>query len=202
MADPEREVRRARLDDIDETSAVLALAFADYPWTRWTVDDKDHLARIRSLQRLVMVELAFPYGEIWISLQGGSIVSVSVWMKPRPPVPAGIVASVATQTAVLEGDRHTRSSAAESILASLRPSAPHYYLGAVGTRPDCQGKGHGRAVLQPVIAAADTDGVALYLETSTASNVHFYSQLGFHISGEADPPGGGPHVWGMSRTTP
>jgi GNAT superfamily N-acetyltransferase len=166
------------------------------------VDDKDHVARIRSLQRLVMVELALPYGEVWISLQAGSIVSASVWMRPRPPVPADVAASVATQTAALEGDRHTHSSAAASLLASLRPSAPHYYLGAVGTRPDCQGAGHGRAVLQPVIAAADKDPVVLYLETSTASNVRFYSQLGFRISGEADAPGGGPHVWGMWRTTP
>jgi ribosomal protein S18 acetylase RimI-like enzyme len=195
-------VRRARLDDIDETSEVLAAAFSDYPWTRWTVDDEEHLSRIRSLQHLAMAELALPYGQVWISLHCGRIVSAAVWMDPNPPIPPEVLASVAAQSAALEGGRHNQAMVAESVLASLRPSEPHYYLGAVGTRPEHQREGRGRAVLQPVIASADEHRVDLYLETSSPSNVNFYSRLGFRISGEVDVPNGGPHVWAMLRTTP
>jgi GNAT superfamily N-acetyltransferase len=201
VAAPEPEVRCARLDDIDEASEVLSAAFADYAWTRWSVDDDEHLWRIRSLQRLAMAELALPYGQIWLSVDGGSIVSVAVWMEPNPPVPPNVLASVAARSADLEGSRHTQSAAAEAAVASLRPAAPHYYLGAVGTRPDRQGEGFGCAALQPVLTAADEDGVAAYLETSTASNVQFYEHLGFRISAETDVPDGGPHVWAMVRAT-
>jgi GNAT superfamily N-acetyltransferase len=202
VADQKLEVRRAGLDDIDEISQLLAAAFSDYSWTRWTVDDEEHLSRIRSLQRLAMAELALPYGQIWIAVHGGNIVSAAVWMEPNPPIPPEVLTSVAAQSAALEGTRHAQSASAESALASFRPSTPHYYLGAVGTRPDRQREGHGRAVLEPVIRLADQSGVALYLETSTASNVTFYASLGFRVSGELDVPGGGPHVWAMLRTTP
>jgi GNAT superfamily N-acetyltransferase len=148
-----------------------------------------------------MAGLALPYGQIWLSVDGESIVSAAVWMEPTPAVPPEVLASVAARSATLEGSRHTQSAAAEAAVASLRPAAPHYYLGAVGTRPDRQGEGRGRAVLQPVLAAADKDGVAAYLETSTASNVQFYERLGFRISAEVDVPDGGPHVWAMVRTT-
>jgi ribosomal protein S18 acetylase RimI-like enzyme len=121
-------------------------------------------------------------------------------MNPGPPVPPGVLADLAVRSADLEGARHAHSAAAESLLASLRPPSPHLYLGAVGTRPDCQQHGHGSRVLQPVLELADRQRTDVYLETSAAANVAFYAALGFRISGEADAPGGGPHVWAMLRS--
>jgi ribosomal protein S18 acetylase RimI-like enzyme len=196
------EVRRAAIADVDEIANVLAAAFGDYPWTRWTVDEDGHHARIRSLQRLAMTELAFPYGQVWVTLDAaGGIASGAVWMDPDALIPPEVLLAFADQSAVLEGTCHPRRAAAELILASLRPRSAHYYLGAVGTRPDCQRSGHGRAVLQPILAEADLTGVDAYLETSTESNLRLYSALGFHVVGEVDVPGGGPHVWAMLRSS-
>ena len=55
-------VRRAADCDVDEASAVLADAFADYPWTRWTVESHRHRERVEGLQRLSMDRIALPYG--------------------------------------------------------------------------------------------------------------------------------------------
>ena len=46
--------------DVDRASDVLGLAFADYPWTRWVVDGRDHVGRITELQRLFLQHLALP----------------------------------------------------------------------------------------------------------------------------------------------
>ncbi|KAJ3342917.1 hypothetical protein HDU93_000576 [Gonapodya sp. JEL0774] len=54
-----------------------------------------------------------------------------------------------------------------------------YYLHQLGTRSGQQGKGLGRKVLQPVLAAADKEGKRVYLESSNTKNLPFYERLGF-----------------------
>jgi GNAT superfamily N-acetyltransferase len=195
------EVRRAETSDIDEVSDVLASACHDYPWTRWTIDADDHRARIRSLQRLTVTKLAFPYGQVWVSLDpNGEIASAAVWMDPSLSPPPEVLRDVASESAVLEGSRHPHARAAQLALESVCQTSPHYYLGAVGTRPDRQRGGYGRAVLQPVLDLVDQTRIDACLETSTESNLRFYAALGFGVIGEVDAPGGGPHVWAMLRS--
>ena len=61
------ETRRAGPDDLRPASEVLGEAFADYPWTRWTVDPDDHQARITRLQLLALENLGMAFGEVWLS---------------------------------------------------------------------------------------------------------------------------------------
>ncbi len=46
------QVRAAVHDDVPVAAAVLADAFPDHPWTRWTVDADDHTRRLTELFRL------------------------------------------------------------------------------------------------------------------------------------------------------
>lgn len=194
------EVRRADLQDVDAAAAVLADAFSDYAWTRWTVDADDHTARIDGLQRLFIEQIALPYGEVWVAEdERATIVSVAIWMAPTSSVPESDVEATAQTQAELEGDRHDASVLAEAACMPLRPVVPHYYLGAVGTRADRQRQGLATAVLAPVLDRALAENAVVYLETSDRGNVEFYERLGFAITGGIDVPGGGPHVWGMSR---
>ena len=200
MSAPHPLVRRASVADIQRASAVLADAFSDYPWTRWTVAADDHEERVRNLQRLAMERIALPHGEIWVAIDSdGAIASVAVWMLPTSTVPAAAVRAMAAQQATFEGSRHEASIRAEEHVASLRPTSAHYYLGAVGTRRDCQRNGFGSAVLVPVLERARAETVEVFLETSSPENVEFYAALGFETVAETDLPGGGPHVWAMVR---
>ena len=193
------EVRPGTLDDVEAAAAVLAQAFADSPWTRWTVDPEYHIDRIASLQRLVIERAVLPFGELWVASVGTEVVGAAMWIHPdRVPHPA-VWSSMSAETAALEGSRHNASVMAEEMLAFLKPPTRHYYLGAVGVVPARQGRGIGAALLNPVLRRADDESVEVYLETSTDSNVAFYAALGFVVTGEHQIPDGGPHVWAMSR---
>lgn len=58
-------------------------------------------------------------------------------------------------------------------------SPPHWYLGYLGTRRGRQGQGLGTQMLRQVLAAADTDGVPAYLESSGEPNLPLYERSGF-----------------------
>ena len=82
-----------------------------------------------------------------------------------------------------------------------RLRAPHYYLAALGTDPPHQGKGVGSALIEPVLARADREGIPAYLESSKETNVPFYRKHGFEVVQELAVPNG-PRVWAMLRPAP
>lgn len=75
---------------------------------------------------------------------------------------------------------------------------PHCYVPLLGVRPDFQGKGLSRAVMQPVFDRADRDGVPVYLETVPEANVAIYRKLGFALVGNRTLSRGLPN-WEMVR---
>ena len=65
-----------------------------------------------------------------------NVMSVAVWMLPNSAPPASVLDEIGAARATLEGARHEASVKAEVCVAALRPTTPHYYLGAVGARRD------------------------------------------------------------------
>jgi len=68
------------------------------------------------------------------------------------------------------------------------PRNPHWYLQAVGSVPEAQGRGLGARVLEPLLTTCDTEGLPAYLESSNPRNLAFYRRLGFEITGEITSP--------------
>jgi hypothetical protein len=97
---------------------VLGLAFADYPWTRWVVDGRDHVGRITELQRLFLQHLALPYGRASVTTVAGVVQSVASWFDTAAELPADIGAALGPVVAALEGDRHDASAAADAELTA------------------------------------------------------------------------------------
>jgi GNAT superfamily N-acetyltransferase len=193
------ETRRGTRFDLNRASEVLGEAFADYPWTRWTVDPEDHVRRVTALQRLALQHYGLPFGHVWVCAVDGVVHSVAVWMDSAVDVPSTVDEELLPLVIALEGSRHDASLAAERDVHDWRPDRRHYYLGAIGTTPARQGRGLGRAALTPTLRLADDEGVCAYLETSSAANVAFYSKLGFEVADHRRISGGGPEVWAMLR---
>ncbi|HVE93329.1 MAG TPA: GNAT family N-acetyltransferase [Acidimicrobiales bacterium] len=196
------EVRRAEVEDLDDLADVLGAAFADYPWTRWTVDGRDHVRRITALQRLALEHLGLPYGDVWIATVDDVIQSVAVWMDSAVTIPDSATAAIAAEQAGLEGDRHAASAEAEAQTQSMRPEGRHYCLAAVATLPSAQRQGLATRVIAPGLAHSEAAGLTAYLETSAETNVQFYEDNGFEVTCYQRIAGDGPPVWAMTRDPP
>jgi GNAT superfamily N-acetyltransferase len=72
---------------------------------------------------------------------------------------------------------------------------PHWYTMVVGVDPAFQGQGLGRALLEPVMEKARTEGVPVYLETAQPKNVSFYKKIGFNVLRELNEPTSGLDLW-------
>jgi hypothetical protein len=193
------ETRRARHEDLERASEVLGEAFADYPWTRWTVDPDNHQERITRLQLLALENLGLPFGEVWLSGLEGTIQSVAVWMDSAVPVPSSVSRALNPVVAHLEGSRHDASLAAEREIEGWRPTQRHFILAVLGTAPARQKEGLGARTLVPGLTTADRQGAGSFLETSSVSNLAFYSTFGFEVIGHKRLEGDGPDVWAMYR---
>ena len=178
---------------------MLGEAFADYPWTRWTVDPEDHVRRVTALQRLALQHYGLPFGHVWVSAVDGVVHSVAVWMDSAVDVPSTVDEQLRPLMVTLEGSRHDASLAAEHERARL--AAGTASLLPRRDRNDARdaGQGAGPRALTPTLTLADDEGVCAFLETSSASNVAFYSKLGFEVADHRRISGGGPDVWAMLR---
>ena len=79
-----------------------------------------------------------------------------------------------------------------------RVKVPHWYLMLLGADPAYQRQGAGTALLQPVLAMSDRDGVPAYLETQKPENVPWYHRFGFEVIEEIKVTGA-PQMWAMRR---
>lgn len=192
--------RPATEADVDRAAEVLGLAFHDYPWTRWTVDAHDHVARITELQRLCLVHFGLPHGQVWVTEVEGVIQCIAQWVDTARTVPAEVYEPLGPRFAELEGDRAAASAAAEAESHGWRPPQRHLYLATMGTTPEHQGRGLGVLTLGPGLRFADEHGLPACLETSLEMNVRIYGRLGFEVVRHwriAD--GAGPGLWLMQR---
>ena len=194
-------VRRATIEDLQCLSTTLALAFADYPWTSWTVAADEHHHRLTGLFAMNIREFGLKLGEVWVT---EDYAAVAVWMPPDEAGDEakgsgdGPTASLRVEREALIGDRLPQAEEAGTLVEAHRPTAPHWYLVSMGTRPDRQGRGLGSVVLAPVLERCDAERVPAYTETSAPRNVGFYHRHGFEVYAELDVPDG-PHVWLMWR---
>lgn len=195
----ETSTRLARTTDLDRAAGVLADAFADSPWTRWTVDASDHERRIMALQRIALEHFALAFGGVSVTAVNGVVHSVAAWSDSAMVSAAPVDSDVASAVAELEGDRHDASKAADRLVDPLRPRTRHLHLGTVGTSRAMQGRGLGTLTLAPLFRSSAETGLDVWLETSTESNVAFYARLGFEVADQVTIEGGGPEVWLMRR---
>lgn len=191
------EARDANGVDIGPMVEALARAFHDDPAMIWAFGDRP-AARLRRLRRFfrdqtrnhrrrgrVLTSDGQPGGAFWDPPDGWR----TSWPSLLRSVPVMVPAVGPRLPKVLRGlERIERA----------HPREPHWYLAVLGTDPAHQGTGVGRALVEPVLAQCDAEGVGAYLESSKESNVPYYERFGFAVTGQIDLPDG-PPLWPMWR---
>lgn len=171
-------------DEEPAAARLLAAAFREDPVARWMYpDDATYEARYTAMMtRMLRVTRA---RSRTLRTTGGC----AIWIPPGQP-PLTVAEQVRMVPAAARFHRPLRSLALLDRASRVHPhEPPHWYLFVVGSDPAQRGQGHGKAVIEPVLAECDTDGLPAYLESSNSENISFYERLGFVVTGEISRPG-------------
>ncbi|MHB8681843.1 MAG: GNAT family N-acetyltransferase [Acidimicrobiales bacterium] len=176
----------------------LSDAFFDDPVMSWILaDDASRKRRLAQMFGVLLKGHYLPLGTVWTT---DDVAGAALWAPPgRAVVPTPTVLRYGPWLIRALGKNTLRALRALTHVEKLHPKEPHWYLGVLGTRTARQGSGVGSAVLGPVLRRCDETGVPAYLESSKHSNIAFYRQHGFEVTGEIQLPLGGPVVWPMWR---
>lgn len=198
------EVVRLAKHQIREAGQALGRAFHDYPVAKWCCPDE--AKRVPRLKWYMTFAVRYGHtygGEVYIT--AGRVDGAAIWLPPGE-FPMGnfrllragmILAPLRLGPAVLA--RFMRYSDYVEQLHRQDTPPRHWYLQRLGVEPSRQGQGIGSALMEPVLARADADGLPCYLETEDARNLPLYRRHGFEVMTEGDVPKGAPHVWTMVR---
>jgi GNAT superfamily N-acetyltransferase len=75
-------------------------------------------------------------------------------------------------------------------------------LAPVAVHPDHWGKGHASALIRPMLARLDTEGIPCWLATQNERDVSIYRHFGFQIAKQGLLPTIGLPYWTMERSAP
>jgi len=194
-------VRGARRDEAAVLGAVLADAFAEDPVFAWLIPPQ--LRGRDSRMRTFFTSMSRGYlrqGKPCYVTNDTS--AAALWAAPGGwAMPLSQIILEAAPSGLAFRHRLLRALRTQLQIERLHAakSAPHWYLGYLGTRGDRQGQGLGTQMLQHVLTGLDTDGVPAYLESSNERNLPLYERNGFRITGELRALGYGPAIWCMWR---
>ena len=168
---------------------ITAEAFANDPVNRYVFGKPQS---IRSMFRVMAREMYLPDGVSFIHPAGGA----TMWMPPgmnAAPSQLGRLKFALGQWKHGTFGAIPRALALSKKMHDWHPTDPHFYLFAIGTTAGARGKGVGKSLLAPVLAACDAAGLPVYLENSNPANSGFYGAHGFErmgvfeIDGEGSP---------------
>jgi GNAT superfamily N-acetyltransferase len=192
-------IRKATLADRADVLAALTDAFRDDAIIRYQfTDDATYKARGAAFFGHYF-DVRLEGGEIFVA---GDVAGAALW---NPPGGNRLGADHVQEhwrhnvVPALAVDEVERYETFKKVLDAMTPAQPHWYLGLLGTRPERQGTGVARSLLEPMLARADAEALPVFLETGMPGNVEFYRRFGFETITEDTVPGG-PTVWGLLRS--
>jgi len=188
---------------VEEAGEMLGRAFHDNPMSLYIFPDDGERTRHLGWMLGTSARYGHLYGEVYTTTD--RVDGAAVWLTPEsPPIDRETAgrAGMAEMPQRMGQEPFQRLMTMKSHMDELRrrdAPEPHWYLWVLGVDPPRQGQGVGSALLQPVLARADGEGLPCYLETDKPVNVSFYRRHGFAVLVEDDLPGGGMHYWTMKR---
>jgi GNAT superfamily N-acetyltransferase len=199
VADP--SIDRLRPDELNGAIASTSRAFWPDPLFGFFARDEVHEHRVMPIFLGAMIRDASKHGQVWAARDGERVVGSASWLPPGA-LPRGQRREARIYAACARALTFGRNRRVGLRLLDLvekhHPTEPHWYLAVLGVDPRLQGRGLGRALVQPVLDRCDREIVPAYLETQKPENLPFYERFGFRVTDEIGVPGS-PSVWLMWR---
>lgn len=180
-------IRRMTRADMTAVCEVIGLAFADNPSTLANVRGDRTKAR-RVMQDAVRVaKFGRPWSDALVAVQDDIVVgalNAAEWPHCQlgmaekiktVPTMAWIMKSALPRAFTMMNKREARD-----------PHEPHWHIGPIGVRPQLQGRGIGKALLEAFLTTIDEFGAPAFLETDVDRNVELYESFGFAVTSRED----------------
>jgi ribosomal protein S18 acetylase RimI-like enzyme len=181
------DIRRMGAGDMVAVCEVIGLAFADNPSTLANVKGDRAKAR-RLMQDAVRVaKFGRPWSYALVAVDGAAIVGVlnaAEW----PHCQLGLTEKIKTAPAMVKIMKTAlpRAFTMMSKRDSHDPREHHWHIGPIGVRPERQGAGIGKALLETFLTTVDEQDSPAFLETDVDRNVALYETFGFAVTGRED----------------
>ncbi|MGY1738838.1 N-acetyltransferase [Geodermatophilus sp. SYSU D00684] len=175
-------VRAAEPRDVPRIAATLTVALAESRWVRWALPLDGRTQRLTRLAELDAGHRGVATGTTWVSEDVDAVASWEAPAGAATTVPADVRAALEREVPRLHADRAEAVARTEAELAAALPEGPHWRLRALATRPRSRRRGLGGAVLAPVLARCDADGVPAALVAPAWAVVRFARGLGFEVT--------------------
>lgn len=197
-------IRTAGEGDRERVVRLLDRAFQDDPVSGWVFPDPVHRRATHPELMGAFLDIVLAEGRVDLTEDG---TACALWLS----VPADAHPENAEQENGEQGDDavqlreavdpdNERVELIARLTAGIHPSGrAHEYLWMIAVAPESQGGGLGTALVQHVLDRCDLEGVAAYLEASSARSLKLYERLGFDLLGQPLDLPDGPRMWPMWR---
>ncbi|MFD0418032.1 GNAT family N-acetyltransferase [Streptomyces sp. NPDC127108] len=190
-------IRRAEESDRAEVVGLLDEAFMWDPVSSWVFPDEEWRRKRHGGLMEAFLDMALAEGYVDIAEDGSGVALW--WSVPAGPAPEGAADGPVHLRQVVDPGNE-RVETIGRLTMEIHPSdRPHQYLHMIGVKPERQGKGIGSALVAPVLARCDREGLHAYLEASSVRGRELYLRLGFTDLGSALDLPDGPRMWPMWR---
>ncbi|WP_031083117.1 GNAT family N-acetyltransferase [Streptomyces sp. NRRL WC-3549] len=189
-------IRQADGRDRGQVVEILEAAFHDDPVSSWVFPDEEHRRAVHGKFLGVFADIALSEGRVDL-LEDGT--AAALWLS----VPAGAPEEEDETPALMRRTADPDNERAELVgrmTGAVHPhDRAHAYLLMIGVRPERQGEGLGRVLIDGVLERCDREGLPAYLEASSERSRGLYERIGFTCLGRAVELPDGPSMWPMWR---
>lgn len=179
------EPEMLRSGDEGEAAAVLCASHAECPAFRFVFPDPERRRKALFPFFVATIRDAIRFRTAHCIHAHGRMLAIAVWLPPGALSWSAHRKLRATPVLLRVFAAYPQSfrtfMSFGTNLERAHPRERHWYLVALGVRPDAQRMGLGTRLLEPMLDLADSDAVPCYLESSNRANVGYYRRFGFEV---------------------
>jgi ribosomal protein S18 acetylase RimI-like enzyme len=177
------DIRPMAADDIEPVCEVIGLAFTENPSALANVRGDRARSRQTMSDAARIAKFGRPWSHALVAVHKGRIVgalNAAKW----PHCQMSTVEKIKTAPSMIRimGSALPRAFTMMSKREAADPHQSHWHIGPVGVRPELQGHGIGRSLLESFLVEIDEEEEAAFLETDVDRNVILYEKVGFTVT--------------------